>query len=389
MYLQTAPAAKLADRRLVAWARLMSIAEGVATSFSYEDTSKIANICDPQTQDLLKKCNLHLGEWRLNLSPDVMNGQTLWCLLFLHLIDLNLGSMELFYHYLSIQAHELALHQYFKPDDFRPPYSFETLRNPKRRNCNALPHLDSILQCVMSGRSLIETFLHMDVSSLRTDPIVTYIRFSYAFFVLEMIASSFGTSSQDHNAFLNRECLQLEHYSSLLIKHLSAIVGPARCKVPALFLNLMLRLRAWHHRNDMQVSEWFASGNPGHDIPTEGIPSDDRELSSSAIFNDQQRPLWNGSGSSSHNVSARQTLAMTTGEAVPQASTGQQSNLPQNINSDVSHIYSDWNDQLLGLNGEDSDDVFADVSMLDHMDFDLNAFPLFCEDEEHSMHPTM
>ena len=73
-YLQTAPAAKLADRRLVAWTRLMSIAEGIATSFSYEDTSKIASINDPQTQVLLKKCNLLLGEWRLSLGPDLMNG---------------------------------------------------------------------------------------------------------------------------------------------------------------------------------------------------------------------------------------------------------------------------------------------------------------------------
>ena len=55
----------------------MSIAEGIATSFSYEDTSKIARIKDLQTQLLLKKCDSLLGEWRLSLAPDVMNGQTL------------------------------------------------------------------------------------------------------------------------------------------------------------------------------------------------------------------------------------------------------------------------------------------------------------------------
>ena len=52
----------------------MSIAERIATSFSYEDTSKIASINDPQTQVLLKKCNLLLGEWHLSLGPDVLNG---------------------------------------------------------------------------------------------------------------------------------------------------------------------------------------------------------------------------------------------------------------------------------------------------------------------------
>ena len=366
----------------------MSIAEGVATSFSYEDTSKIASINDPETQVLLKKCDLLLGEWRLSLGPNVMNGHSLPCLSVLHsLLTWISGSLELFYHYLGIQAHELVLHQYFKPEDFRPPYSFEVLRAPKSRNDNAVPHLDSILQCAMSARSLIETFLHMDPRSLRTSPIVNYIRFSYAFFVLEMIASSFGTSCHNHSVFLNRQSLQLEHYSSLVIKHLTAVVGPARCKVPALFLNLVLRLRAWHQRNDMQPSEWYASafGHPGQDISSGGPPSDDRELSSVAIFTDQQRPLWNGDGTSLHEASMSQTTAMTTSEQVPQASTGEQSNLLQNMESDISHLYGDWNDQFLGLDGQGSDDVFADVSMLDQMDFDLNAFPLFCDDEPLSL----
>ena len=281
------------------------------------------------------------------------------------------------------------LHQYFKPEDFRPPYSFEVLRAPESRSGNAIPHLDSVLQCVMSARSLIETFLHMNVRSLRTSPIVNYIRFSYAFFVLEMIASSFGTSSHNHSVFLNRESLQLEHYSSLVIKHLNAVVGPARCKVPALFLNLVLRLCAWHQRNDMQPSEWFASESRGQDISTEEHPSHGRELSSAAIFDDRQKSVWNRSGSSSHDASLKQTLAMKKSEQVPQASSGQQSNLLQNMDSDLSQIYGDWNDQFLGLNGQGSDEVFADNSMLDQMDFDLNAFPLFCDDEQLSMQPTM
>ena len=231
----------------------------------------------------------------------------------------------------------------------------------------------------------------MDVRSLRTSPIVDYIRFSYAFFVLEMIASAFGTSTHDHSVFLNRESLQLEHYSSLVIKHLTAVVGPARCKVPALFLNLVLRLRVWQQRNEIQPSEWFApaSGNPGQDVSSEVTPSDDRELSSVAMFTDQQRPLWNGDGTSSHKASMRQTIAMTTSEQVPQASTGQQSTPLQNTESDISHVYGDWNDQFLGLDGQGSDEFFADVSMMDQMDFDLNAFPLFCDDEPLSMDHTM
>lgn len=229
----------------------------------------------------------------------------------------------------------------------------------------------------------------MDVISLRTSPIVNYIRFSYAFFVLEMIASSLGTSSHNHSVFLNRESLQLEHYSSLVIKHLNAVVGPARCKVPALFLNLVLRLRAWHQRNDMQPSGWLASGDPGHDMSTEEPPADDRELSSAAIFNDQQRPLWHDSGSSSFDVISRQNPIARTSEEIPQASTGDQSTLLENMDSESTHIYGDWNDQFLGPNGQGADDVFADLSMLDQMDFDLNAFPLFCDDEQLLMRPSM
>ena len=167
------------------------------------------------------------------------------------------------YHNMNIYLHEIALHGDHRPEQFKPPYHFENLRSDKDSTGSSMDHLQAIIQCITSSHALIETFLHMDVELLRTLPIFNYVRLSYAIYVLEMLATSHAFGS-----FLNRGSLQINHYSELVIEHLEHVVGPAKCKIPSIFLGLLIRLQAWHRR-------------PGNESTTKApslTPSDETSL---------------------------------------------------------------------------------------------------------------
>ncbi len=78
-YLQNSSAAAPSDKRLAAWVQLLSILEEIATSFSFEDLTKIAKIAHPQTLCMLKEFEKRLSEWRIGVNPEIMIGMQNLC----------------------------------------------------------------------------------------------------------------------------------------------------------------------------------------------------------------------------------------------------------------------------------------------------------------------
>ncbi len=99
----------------------------------------------------------------------------------------------------------------------------------------------------------------MDVELLRTLPIFNYIRLLYAIFVLEMLATSANDFSHEYGASLNRESLQIDTYSSLVIKHLECVAGPAKCRIPTIILGKLLRLQERRRRPTMPPTSGLAA----------------------------------------------------------------------------------------------------------------------------------
>ena len=286
---------------------------------------------------------------------------------------------------MHIYFREIALHDGHSPEVFKPPYSFEKLCPDKRSRSNTLQHLDIILQCVTSSHTLIETFLHIDVDSLRTMPILNYIRFLYALFVLEMIATFSEVASNGPCDFLSRESLQLEHYSGLVIMHLKRVVGPAHCKIPSIFLGLMLRLQEWHRRNAMRPIEWLAaearqpliSTEPTTTEPAaaqEGPWFDNSGMSSASIFNDERITSRESRRSNLPNSIIGPTPPLNPTGSTLHASLSR-SNFRQDIDFDHSRIMENWSAQAIQpeeVNGYDNTlEFYGDYQM------DLNPSNLF------------
>ena len=73
-YFKICPEATPSDKRLAAWVQLLSISEQIATAFSFDDLTRIANMAQPETRYLLEGFKDSLSDWRVGIDSRLMNG---------------------------------------------------------------------------------------------------------------------------------------------------------------------------------------------------------------------------------------------------------------------------------------------------------------------------
>ena len=227
-YLDLAPDAIPTDRTMVHWVRLVMIAEEIGVSFSYDDPGGIASITELRTQLMLKDFESRLTEWWTSVPEHEGN-----------------GSMTIMYYWVRLFLHEVILHVDHSPEDFRAPYQMGPIHP---WNGAAIPTqvlAESIAECIASSHALLNAFFVMDVDHLRALPVFSYVRISFAAFVLAKLCLSASRTESRISHILDSKAMQSEMYMDRAVLHVRNIVGENRCRVPAIFLALLFKLRQW------------------------------------------------------------------------------------------------------------------------------------------------
>lgn len=92
-YLDNAPDAADSDSALIAWVRLIMIAEEISAAFSLDDLGDIASIADLRTQLMLKDFRSRLDAWHYNVTQAA----------------LGTGSILIMYYAVRLYLFEIAL----------------------------------------------------------------------------------------------------------------------------------------------------------------------------------------------------------------------------------------------------------------------------------------
>ena len=72
--LESSPYAAASDESLIAWVKLVKIAEDIGTVLSYDDPANIPTPSNPRGKILLKNFQKELDSWRRETSSDLANG---------------------------------------------------------------------------------------------------------------------------------------------------------------------------------------------------------------------------------------------------------------------------------------------------------------------------
>ncbi|KAK0313905.1 hypothetical protein LTR01_002162 [Friedmanniomyces endolithicus] len=236
-YLHRSPDALPSDRILVHWLRLVMIAEEVSVSFSYDDPGGIASITELRAQLMLKDFEKRLTAWWGSVPMEDRH-----------------GNLTIMYYTNRLFLHEIALHVDHSPEDFRAPYQMGTIvHSPPAPNAGPggdteVPTqilAEAIAECIISSHAVLNAFFAMDVDGLRALPVFGYVRVTFAAFALAKLCLSAAHPEARLHRVADRRALQVEGYMDKAVLHVRNVVGTKRCRVPAIFLALLFKLRQW------------------------------------------------------------------------------------------------------------------------------------------------
>jgi len=93
---------------------------------------------------------------------------------------------------------------------------------------------------------MIEILLALDIGTLRSIPMYSYVRLGYACIVLTKIYTSCRSPQSQIGTLFDPKNLKIDFYLERLIARLTEAVGPMECRAPYTFLGLLMRLHNWY-----------------------------------------------------------------------------------------------------------------------------------------------
>lgn len=160
-----------------------------------------------------------------------------------------LDAMDIHYHMIRISLYEPVLYDGNDLEDFRPPYKLCALSSRKKACTEtSVETSNGLRQCTISAQTIVHTFLSLSVDSLRSVPVIIYVRLSYA--VIVLLKMKLSSQTPQPAADPSHKDIDIQDILSQLIEKLHSTTGPERFQVPATFLGVLSRVKSWYSEHE-------------------------------------------------------------------------------------------------------------------------------------------
>ncbi|KAF2224744.1 hypothetical protein BDZ85DRAFT_83669 [Elsinoe ampelina] len=201
--LENSPEALPTDKSFAEYVRLQKICEDISNSFQMDDPSATAiSISDPKVSYTLDVFEQKLQEWHQKL-PDESKQKS--HLLFLHEVAI-------------LYLHEIAMHVNHNVDDFKLPFTEESLRSGAQHS-EVLTHrqMASLEKCLKSAQKIVSTYASFGFEAAGNMPtLLFFIRCAYALVVLIKMHMAVVTPGSEVAKIIKPEDVRVEEYMEML-----------------------------------------------------------------------------------------------------------------------------------------------------------------------------
>lgn len=150
----------------------------------------------------------------------------------------------------SLYMHEIAMHMNHNIEDFRAPFTEESIRAPSgQSNVLSLAHSSAYSECLSSLRGVLDTFFHLDYPTIRALPIFYFIRVAYAVVVLTKLYFAITTPGSEVGKIISTDDLQIEYHLETLLNIFNTINAEDSFRPAKRFLLILRKLTDWFQRN--------------------------------------------------------------------------------------------------------------------------------------------
>ncbi|KAI1461852.1 hypothetical protein F4805DRAFT_411181 [Annulohypoxylon moriforme] len=243
--LESSPQAAPTDKYLCHLVWTHRLAEDVGIQFSMDDPSVFVNVSEQKVQYALRGFERDLAKYSDSIPKDEKR-----------------PSLLLGFHVLNLYMHEIALHVDKSPEEYRPPCNADSLREPIPGLDDSLTpsHISALSSCLTAIDGIFETFLSMDVHSIRCIPIFSFVRVAYAVVVLIKMYFSASNSNSELGKVINKDNMKVAEYLEKLLEKFREVAASDKSRPASKFLLVLAMLRSWFFKQGQAHSK-----GPGDD----------------------------------------------------------------------------------------------------------------------------
>ncbi|KAI0125820.1 hypothetical protein BJ170DRAFT_656840 [Xylariales sp. AK1849] len=234
--LESSPEAAATDKYLCHLVWTHRLAEEVGIQFSLDDPSTTVNVAEPKVQYALRGFERDLNKYSDSIPKSDKK-----------------ASLLLSFHVLNLYMHEIALYV-DKSEDLRPFSEPDALRDPVPGLNESLTaaHIGALSSCLTAIDGIFETFLSMDVYSIRCLPVFNFVRVAYAVVVLIKMYFSASTPNSELGKVINKDNMKVEEYLDKLLNKFGDIAAADKSRPASKFLVVIVMLRGWFQKQGKQ-----------------------------------------------------------------------------------------------------------------------------------------
>ncbi|KAI1414754.1 hypothetical protein F5Y13DRAFT_187949 [Hypoxylon sp. FL1857] len=254
--LESSPQAAPTDRYLCHLVWTHRLAEDVGIQFSMDDPTVFVNVSEQKVQYALRGFERDLAKYSESIPKEEKR-----------------PSLVLGFHVLNLYMHEIALHVDKSPEEYRPPCNADSLREPIPGLDDSLTpsHISALSSCLVAIDGIFETFLSMDVHSIRCIPIFSFVRVAYAVVVLIKMYFSASNSNSELGKVINKDNMKVAEYLEKLLEKFREVAASDKSRPASKFLVVLAMLRSWFYKqgqtkmqgdDDSEAQDNKGSSNP-------------------------------------------------------------------------------------------------------------------------------
>lgn len=169
--------------------------------------------------------------------------------------------MRLGFDVVTLYMHEVALQSVGAYEEIKPPYDARAIReNLGKAEVLTSAHIGALSACLTAIDGIYDTFLSMDIASIRCLPVFTFVRVAYATVVLIKMFFTASAPNSELGKVINRDNMKVEAHLEALLDKFRATAADDKCRPASKFLIVLVMLRSWLHKQGPNGGAEASSG---------------------------------------------------------------------------------------------------------------------------------
>ncbi|KAK4628041.1 Transcription factor pbcR [Fulvia fulva] len=251
--LGSSPEALPSDKLFCQHIKIQHICEEIGLQFLMDDNTATISITDPKVTYQLNVLENELKTWSDNIPAELKQHPGL-CF---------------FEHVANLYLHEIALHFNHNIEDFRLPFTEESLKAVNNSSETLTQHQMAALDaCRKAANGILDTMLSYNLDTVKALPmLIFFVRCTYALVILIKMHVAITTPGSEISKIMAPEDVRVDHYIDSLMGMFGSVANQQEFRPHPKILRILTVLKDWFGKHKENIAAQ-ARGEPLPHPPT-------------------------------------------------------------------------------------------------------------------------